>query len=82
MLTRWKPRGLSERATLESLQEEKITPLRQTFGDLADFAKMSFSGIVPTFGKVGQQASRPIDELSGNGAIPARPSPRAKEVAA
>jgi chromosome partitioning protein len=71
LLTRWKPRGLSERAALDSLREEGLTILDQTFGDLSDFTKLSFSGFVPTTGKVGEQASSLIAELVGKGAIPA-----------
>jgi chromosome partitioning protein len=71
LLTRWKPRGLSERAALDSLSEEGLTILDQTFGDLSDFTKLSFSGFVPTTGKVGEQASSLIAELVGKGAIPA-----------
>ena len=70
LLTRWKARGLSERAALDSLQEEKLPILMQTFGDLADFTKLSFSGSVPTRGKVGEQAATLILELAGKGAIP------------
>ena len=70
LLTRWKARGLSERAALDSLQEEKLSILEQTFGDLADFTKLSFSGTVPTSGKVGEQASTLIAELVRKGAIP------------
>lgn len=70
LLTRWKARGLSERAALDSLQEEKLPILEQAFGDLADFTKLSFSGTVPTNGKVGEQASTLIAELVGKGAIP------------
>ena len=69
LLTRWKARGLSERAALDSLQEEKLPILEQTFGDLADFTKLSFSGSVPTGGKVGKQAATLILELVGKGAI-------------
>ncbi|MXP66082.1 ParA family protein [Roseomonas sp. M0104] len=76
LLTRWKPRGLSERAALDSLQEEKLPILQQSFGDLADFTKLSFSGFVPTSGKVGDQAASLIVELSGKGAIPTIPSIR------
>jgi chromosome partitioning protein len=71
LLTRWKPRGLSERAALDSLREEGLTILDQTLGDLSDFTKLSFSGFVPTTGKVGEQASSLIAELVGKGAIPA-----------
>lgn len=70
LLTRWKPRGLSERAALDSLQEETLPILEQSFGDLADFTKLSFSGSVPTTGKVGEQAAALIAELAGKGAIP------------
>ena len=69
LLTRWKPRGLSERAALDSLQEEKLPVFNQTFGDLADFTKLSFSGLVPLTGKVAEQAASLIAELVGKGAI-------------
>jgi chromosome partitioning protein len=72
LLTRWKPRGLSERATLDSLREEKLSILDSTLGDLSDFAKLSFSGSVPITGRVGEQATSLIGELAGKGAIPAR----------
>jgi len=84
LLTRWKPRGLSERAAIESLLEEKLPLLEQTLGDLADFTKLSFSGLVPLTGKVGEQAARLIAEIAGKGAIPKdllRPSLR-KEIKA
>jgi chromosome partitioning protein len=74
LLTRWKPRGLSERAAIDSLQEEKLLTLDQTLGDLADFTKLSFSGLVPLTGKVGEQVASLIVELVGKGAIPQRKS--------
>ena len=70
LLTRWKPRGLSERAALDSLREETLPTLNQTFGDLADFTKLSFSGLVPLIGKIAEQAASLIAELVGKGAIP------------
>jgi chromosome partitioning protein len=70
LLTRWKPRGLSERAALDSLRDEKLLLLDQTLGDLAEFTKLSFSGSVPLTGKIGEQASSLIVELVGKGAIP------------
>jgi len=69
LLTRWKPRGLSERAALDSLRQEKLNILEHAIGDLSDFTKLSFSGTVPTTGKVGEQTARLIDELVGKGAI-------------
>lgn len=71
LLTRWKPRGLSERAALDSLRAEGLPVLDQPFADLSDFTKFSFSGAVPVNGRAGEQAARLIDELVGKGAIPA-----------
>jgi chromosome partitioning protein len=82
LLTRWKARGLSERAALDSLQEEKMVILSHTLGDLADFTKLSFSGSVPLTGKVGGQAAMLIGELSGKGAIPKKTSDRKGDKAA
>lgn len=70
LLTRWKARGLSERAALDSLESEKLPMLAQRLGDLADFTKLSFSGQVPLVGKIAEQAASLIDELVSNGAIP------------
>ena len=70
--TRWKPRGLSERAALDSLYDEKLPLLDSKLGDLADFTKLSFSGIVPVSGRTGEQAASLILELAGKGAIPPR----------
>jgi chromosome partitioning protein len=82
LLTRWKPRGLSERAALDSLEEEKLPILVQSFGDLADFTKLSFSGTVPTTGKVGDQAGSLIAELVAKGAIPVAKASRVRGKAA
>src|SRR4051795_5425144 len=70
LLTRWKPRGLSERAALDSLTEEKLPLLEQTLGDLADFTKLSFSGQVPLTGRIAEQASSLVAGLARKGAIP------------
>ena len=59
-------------AALDSLKEEKLTILDNALGDLSDFTKLSFSGFVPTSGKVGEQVTMLIKELAGKGAIPAR----------
>ena len=72
VLTRWKPRGLSERAALESLREENIAVLAQSLSDLSDFTKLSFSGHVPTGGRTAEQAAALIEELIGQGAVPGR----------
>jgi chromosome partitioning protein len=82
LLTRWKPRGLSERAALDSLNEEQLVVLEHTFGDLADFTKLSFSGSVPLTGKVGLQATNLIAELSGRGVIPSKEASRKRSKAA
>lgn len=70
LLARWKPRGLSERAALDSLREEKMPIFNQWIGDLSDITKLSFSGFVPISGKAGEQAGSLIDELCRKGAIP------------
>jgi chromosome partitioning protein len=74
ILTRWKPRGLAERATIESLQEAGHPMLTQYLTDSADYAKLSFTGFVPISGRVGNEADRIIDELQAKRAIPTRPS--------
>ena len=56
VLTRWKQKGLSERAALDSLAEAGLPILEQALSDLSDFSKLSFSGTVPLSGKVGGQA--------------------------
>jgi len=70
LLTRWKPKGLSERAALDSLGEAGLPVLRQPLADAADYSKLSFSGMVPLSGKVGGQADSLIAELVEKGAIP------------
>jgi chromosome partitioning protein len=74
LLTRWKERGLAERAALDSLHGAGMPLLEAKFGDLADFTKLSFSGSVPLSGKIGQQADKIIAELAGKGAIPTKPA--------
>ena len=81
VLTRWKPRGLSERVALESLHEEEIAVLEHTLGDLTDFTKLSFSGQVPTSGRTAEQATALIQELVGQGALPKRPAQRTGKAA-
>ncbi len=81
LLTRWKPRGLSERAALDSLQEERLPLLQHTLGDLADFTKLSFSGHVPLVGKIAEQASSLVVELVGKGAIPPIRKPQSRSKA-
>lgn len=82
VLTRWKARGLSERVTLENLQEEGVPIMQQALSDLSDFTKLSFSGAVPTSGKVGAQAAELIRELVGKGAIPHSPATQQGSAAA
>ncbi len=74
VLTRWKARGLSERAALDSLEEAGLPILGQAIADSADYSKLSFSGAVPLSGKVGTQAASIIGELANLGAIPPTPT--------
>ena len=74
VLTRWKPKGLSERAALDSLAEAGLPILTQILSDLSDYSKLSFSGAVPLSGKVGTQADSLLEELRDKGAIPTIPA--------
>jgi chromosome partitioning protein len=82
VLMRWKPRGLSERAALDSLQKAGLPILEATLSDSAEYSKLSFSGAVPLSGKVREQTDRLIEELWGKGAIPPSPGKPARNQAA
>ncbi len=76
LLARWKPRGLSERAALDSLRGEGLMILDAALGDLVDCTKLSFSGTVPLTGRAGEQTANLIDELVAKGAIPRKGNSR------
>jgi chromosome partitioning protein len=80
-LTRWKSKGLAERAALDSIEEAGLPILGHGFADLSDYAKLSFSGSVPLSGKVGMQADKVIAALVAKGAIPPKGTRKAKEKA-
>jgi chromosome partitioning protein len=82
VLTRWKPRGLSERAARDSLQEAGLPILEAALSDTAEYSKLSFSGAVPMLGKVREQMDRLIGELWGKGAIPPNSGKQATDQAA
>jgi chromosome partitioning protein len=82
VLTRWKTRGLSERAALDSLQEAGLPILEAALSDTAEYSKLSFSGAVPMSGKVREQMDRLIGELRCKGAIPPKPDKQATDQAA
>jgi len=73
ILTRWNPRGLAERATLEDIDTSNLPRLQQYLGDLVAFQQYTFSGVMPKSGLVGMQTDKIIDELRGIGAISANP---------
>ncbi len=74
LLSRWNPRGLSEKATLEDLAEAGLASLPCYLSDLVAYQKATFSGVMPRAGLVGFQADRLIECLRGIEAIPANPS--------
>jgi chromosome partitioning protein len=82
VLTRWKPRGLSERAALDSLREADLPILDSMISDTAEYSKLSFSGTVPVTGKVRTQVDSLIEELRARGAIPPSPVKEARGQAA
>jgi chromosome partitioning protein len=72
VLSRWTPKGLSERATIADLSEAKLPMLQHPIPNLTAFQKASFSGEMPYKGYIGFIASRLIEELRGIGAIPTK----------
>jgi chromosome partitioning protein len=68
--TRWNPKGLSERATVEDIEASDLPMLEHFLPDMVAFQKATFSGNMPTKGYVGFIVSRLIDELVDIEAIP------------
>ena len=73
VLTRWNPKGLAERATLEDIDISKLPRIQQHLGDLVAFQQYTFSGVMPKSGLVGMQTDKIIGELRGIGAIGPKP---------
>jgi chromosome partitioning protein len=74
LLTRWEPRGLSERATLEDIEAASLPKLQQHLSNLVAYQKASFSGEMPKTGTVGHQVDRLIAELQELEAVPSKPA--------
>lgn len=68
--SRWHPAGLAERATLNDLAGAQLAVLDQHLTDLTEFQKMTFTGVVPTTGRLAEEAKRIIDELVLLRAVP------------
>ena len=77
LLTRWNPKGLSDKATLEDIEAAGLPRIKQHVPDLVAFQKSTFSGIVPISGLVGIQMDRIIEELVALEALPAKPQEKA-----
>jgi chromosome partitioning protein len=69
VLSRWTPKGLIERATLNDLAAADLAFLPQHIPNLTAFAKSSFSGEMPTTGHIGLTLSRLIEQVKGLGAF-------------
>ena len=80
VLSRWDPRGLSERAAIEDLEGSNLPRLAWHLSDLSAYQKYTFSGSMPHTGIVAVQARRVIDEIVTLGAI--APKPTAAEAVA
>jgi chromosome partitioning protein len=80
VLSRWDPRGLSERAAIEDLEGSNLPTLAWHLSDLSAYQKYTFSGSMPHTGIVAVQARRVIDEIVALGAI--APKPTAAEAVA
>ena len=77
VLSRWDPRGLSERAALEDIEGSNLPRLSWHLSDLSAYQKYTFSGIMPHTGIVGLQTRRIIDELVALGGIGPKPAAEA-----
>jgi len=81
LCTRWRGRGLAERAALDGLKGNGVPVLEATLSDLADIAKLTHSGRVPTTGKAAMEADRITDELVASGIFPPLPKARSAKPA-
>lgn len=79
LCTRWNPKNLAERATIEDIEGSGLPRLQQHLADLSAFQKLTFSGVVPRSGVIGAQVDRIITELQDLGAIAAKPVVREVE---
>jgi len=79
LCTRWSPRNLAERATVDDIEGSNLPKLQQYLADLSAFQKLTFSGVVPRSGVIGAQVDRIIEELQGLGAIAVKPAQRKQE---
>jgi len=70
--SRWHPTGLAERATLDDLASHQLAVLVQHLTDLTEFQKMTFTGVVPTTGRIADEAKQIIAELIQLKAVPQR----------
>jgi chromosome partitioning protein len=77
VLSRWDPRGLSERAAIEDLESSGLTRLNWYLSDLSAYQKYTFSGVMPHTGIVAVQVRRLIEEIVGLGAIAPKPAEKA-----
>jgi chromosome partitioning protein len=71
--SRWNPRGMAERWLLEDIHRHAMPVIEQHISQLADFGKMTLTGVVPVRGVLSQQANAIIDELIAMGAVAPAP---------
>jgi len=71
--TRWRGRGLAEKAALEGLRSNGVPVLASVLSDLADLPKLTHSGRVPTTGKAAREADQLADEMVQLGHFPPEP---------
>jgi len=76
ILSRWNPKGIAERATLEDLEGTGLPRLKQHLSDLVAFQKSTYSGDMPHTGYIGHQVGQIIEELVSLEAIGTKPSRR------
>jgi cellulose biosynthesis protein BcsQ len=71
--SRWNPRGLVERWVLADIERQHLPVLEQNLSQLADFGKLTLTGVVPRRGTLSAQVNRIIDELVAIHGVPGGP---------
>lgn len=70
VLMRWDPRRLADRAALEDLEQAHLPRLSAYLADTTAFGQFTFSGAMPTSGRIGRAVDRVIEELQALEALP------------
>lgn len=79
IFSQWNPRGLAEHATIADLAAAGVPVMTHFIPDLAAYRQLTFTGRVPSTGKIGSQMDRVLAELVTLEAITALTAFHAKD---